>query len=73
MPHQHYSVDSAVFSHHGELFNSGELFIPDITKVHNGYPYLRTAGYNSDVIVYDAKTGKRIRREAPNGTILETF
>ena len=34
---------------------------------------LRAVGVNSDVIVYDAATMKPLRRESPNGDIVERY
>jgi hypothetical protein len=71
---QHYSVDRAVISkYQGELRNSSELFVPDITPVRYGYPYLASVGYNSDVMVYDAETGRCLRKETPQGKIIEVY
>jgi hypothetical protein len=45
----------------------------DASRMYSGYPYLSAYGPNSDVLVYDTTTRKLLRKESPNGQIIEVY
>ena len=67
-----YSVEGFT-KHRGETKNMTQCYLRDVIRINFGYPDISPYGFNSDVLVYDARTGQLKRKETPNGITIEVF